>query len=103
MEIPVPDKRRKGSGKKITVSGASENNLKIIDVEFPLNKLVCVTGVSGSGKSTLVHDTLYGALQNQFGTYKEKIGRHKSLSGLSYIESVEMVDQSPIGRSTRSN
>jgi len=103
MKIPVPEKRRKGSNKKITVSGASENNLKIIDVEFPLNKLVCVTGVSGSGKSTLVHDTLYGALQNQFGTYKDKIGKHKSVSGLSYLESVEMVDQSPIGRSTRSN
>ncbi|MGF1670692.1 MAG: excinuclease ABC subunit UvrA, partial [Balneolaceae bacterium] len=103
MEIPLPKGRRKGSGKKIVLQGAAENNLKMIDVEFPLNMMVCVTGVSGSGKSTLVHDTLYGAIQNQFGTYKEKIGKHKSISGLSYIESVEMVDQSPIGRSTRSN
>lgn len=101
--IPVPAKRRKGSGKNIVLKGASENNLKVIDVEFPLNKMVCITGVSGSGKSTLVHDTLYAAIQNQFGTYKDKIGRHKSISGLSYIESVEMVDQSPIGRSSRSN
>jgi excinuclease ABC subunit A len=102
-EIQIPDKRRNGNGKSIRLEGASENNLKGIDVEFPLNKLICVTGVSGSGKSTLVHDTLYAATQKQFGTYKEKIGRHRSLSGLSHIESVEMVDQSPIGRSTRSN
>jgi len=101
--ISVPPKRRKGIGNSIVLNGASENNLKVIDVEFPLNKMVCVTGVSGSGKSTLVHDTLYAAIQNQFGTYKDKIGRHKSISGLSYIESVEMVDQSPIGRSSRSN
>ncbi|MEX2600883.1 MAG: excinuclease ABC subunit UvrA [Balneolaceae bacterium] len=101
--IEVPPKRRKGSGKQIRIEGARENNLKSIDVEFPLNTLICVTGVSGSGKSTLVHDTLYAAIQKQFGTYKEKIGKHRSLSGLSHIESVEMVDQSPIGRSTRSN
>ncbi|MFO7798409.1 MAG: ATP-binding cassette domain-containing protein, partial [Rhodohalobacter sp.] len=83
--------------------GASEHNLKSIDVEFPLGKLVTVTGVSGSGKSTLVHDTLYASIQNELGTWKEKIGRHRKLSGLRHVESVEMVDQSPIGRSTRSN
>ena len=102
-KIEIPDKRRKGNGKQIHLKGASENNLKSIDVEFPLNKLVCVTGVSGSGKSTLVHDTLYAAVQSQFGTFKDKIGRYNSIAGLSNIESVEMVDQSPIGRSTRSN
>jgi excinuclease ABC subunit A len=102
-KIEIPDKRRKGNGKQISLKGASENNLKSIDVDFPLNKLVCVTGVSGSGKSTLVHDTLFGAVQNHIGTFKDKIGRFSSISGLSNIESVEMVDQSPIGRSTRSN
>ncbi|MEX1012057.1 MAG: excinuclease ABC subunit UvrA [Balneolaceae bacterium] len=101
--IPVPAKRRSGSGHFIELKGATENNLKAIDVEFPLNKLVCVTGVSGSGKSTLVHDTLYAAIQKQTGSWKKRVGRHRSLSGLSRIESVEMVDQSPIGRSSRSN
>ncbi|MEX0994861.1 MAG: excinuclease ABC subunit UvrA, partial [Balneolaceae bacterium] len=102
-KIDIPEKRRSGSGKSIKLEGALEHNLKSLNVEFPLNKLLCVTGVSGSGKSTLVHDTLYAAIQNQFGTYKDKIGKHKRLSGLSHIEAVEMVDQSPIGRSTRSN
>lgn len=102
-EIPVPKKRRKGSGKSLLVEGASEHNLKAVDVEFPLNKLICVTGVSGSGKSTLVHDTLYAFIRNQFGTYNDKPGRHRRISGLSHIEHVEMVDQSPIGRSSRSN
>ncbi|MCC5940897.1 MAG: excinuclease ABC subunit UvrA [Balneolaceae bacterium] len=103
MEIPVPKKRRKGNDKSLLVEGASEHNLKNIDVEFPLGKLVCVTGVSGSGKSTLVHDTLYASIQKKIGTWKEKVGRNKGVSGIRNIESVEMVDQSPIGRSTRSN
>lgn len=103
MEIPVPKKRRKGNGKSLLVEGASEHNLKNIDVEFPLGKLVCVTGVSGSGKSTLVHDTLYASIQKKIGTWKEKVGRNRGVSGIRNIESVEMVDQSPIGRSTRSN
>ena len=102
-EIPVPKKRRKGNGKSLLVEGASENNLKSIDVEFPLGKLICVTGVSGSGKSTLVHDTLFAYIQKELGTWKEKVGRNNGVSGLRYVESVEMVDQSPIGRSTRSN
>jgi len=102
-EIPVPEKRRKGNGNSLLVEGASEHNLKSIDVEFPLGKLVTVTGVSGSGKSTLVHDTLYASIQNELGTWKEKIGRHRKLSGLRHVEAVEMVDQGPIGRSTRSN
>jgi excinuclease ABC subunit A len=102
-EIPVPEKRRKGSGKTIRLEGAMEHNLKSLEVDFPLEKLICVTGVSGSGKSTLVHDTLYAAIQNQMGTYNDKIGQHRKVSGTNYIDSVEMVDQSPIGRSSRSN
>lgn len=102
-EIPVPEKRRKGSGKTIGLEGAMEHNLKSLDVEFPLEKLICVTGVSGSGKSTLVHDTLYAAIQNQMGTYNDEIGQHRKVTGTNYIDSVEMVDQSPIGRSSRSN
>ncbi|GAA5523265.1 excinuclease ABC subunit UvrA [Aliifodinibius salicampi] len=102
-KIPVPEKRREGSGNSIVLEGASENNLKMLDVEFPLGKFICVTGVSGSGKSTLVHDTLYAAIQKQLGSYKEKIGRHRKVTGVNHIDSVEMVDQSPIGRSSRSN
>jgi excinuclease ABC subunit A len=102
-EISVPEKRRKGNGKSLVVEGATEHNLKDIDVEFPLGKLICVTGVSGSGKSTLVHDTLFASIQKRFGNWKEKVGRHRSISGTKNIAAVEMVDQSPIGRSTRSN
>jgi excinuclease ABC subunit A len=102
-KIPVPEKRREGSGNSIVLEGASENNLKMLDVEFPLGKFICVTGVSGSGKSTLVHDTLYAAIQKQLGSYKDKIGRHRKVTGVNHIDSVEMVDQSPIGRSSRSN
>lgn len=101
--IPVPEERREGDEDTITLSGATEHNLKSLDVDFPLGKLICVTGVSGSGKSTLVHDTLYAGIQKEFGTYKDTIGRHRSISGLHHIDSVEMVDQSPIGRSSRSN
>ncbi|MEX2463393.1 MAG: excinuclease ABC subunit UvrA [Balneolaceae bacterium] len=102
-EIPVPAKRRKGNGKSILVEGASEHNLKNIDVEFPLGMLVCVTGVSGSGKSTLVHDTLFASIQKKLGTWKERVGRNRGVTGTRFVEAVEMVDQSPIGRSTRSN
>jgi len=102
-KIEVPEKRRKGNGKEIVDKGAMEHNLKNIDVEFPLGKLICVTGVSGSGKSTLVHHTLYAGIMKQFSTYSDKVGRHRNIRGLEHIESVEMVDQSPIGRSSRSN
>lgn len=102
-EIPVPKKRRKGTGTSILLEGASEHNLKNIDVEFPLGKFICVTGVSGSGKSTLVHDTLYAGIKKRLGTYNDKVGRHRAITGVSNIDSVEMVDQSPIGRSSRSN
>lgn len=102
-EIEVPKKRRPGNGKKVRIEGASEHNLKNVTVEFPLGMLVVVTGVSGSGKSTLVHDTLYGGIQKHIGTYNQKVGRFRDISGIGSIHNVEMVDQSPIGRSTRSN
>ena len=87
----------------ITVKGASEHNLKSIDVEFPLNQLVCVTGVSGSGKSTLIQDTLYKALCRIKGKPSELAGEHKSVTGHQQVDEVVMVDQSPIGKSARSN
>lgn len=102
-EIPVPAKRRKGNGKVVTLEGACEHNLKNVTVEFPLGKLVVVTGVSGSGKSTLVHDTLYAGIKKHISSYNQKVGRFTDLFGLSSVHNVEMVDQSPIGRSTRSN
>src|SRR5699024_5490762 len=101
-EIPVPGQRREGR-KAIKVEGAAQHNLKKVTVDFPLKTLTCVTGVSGSGKSTLVHDTLYAGIKKQLGTFNGKVGRHKSISGIHHIDSVEMVDQSPIGRSSRSN
>ena len=102
-EIPLPSNRRKGNGKKITLEGASEHNLKNINIEFPLGKMLVVTGVSGSGKSTLVHDTLYAGIKKHIGTYNQKVGKFRDLYGISAVHNVEMVDQSPIGRSTRSN
>lgn len=102
-EIPVPEKRRKGNGDSITVKGATGNNLKSIEATFPLGKMTCVTGVSGSGKSTLVHDTLFAAVQQQIGTYKDKVARYREIEGIHHVDTVEMVDQSPIGRSSRSN
>ncbi|MCH8523194.1 MAG: excinuclease ABC subunit UvrA [Balneolales bacterium] len=101
--IEIPAKRRKGNGNTIQLRGASEHNLKHVDVDFPLGMLTVVTGVSGSGKSTLVHDTLYGGIMKEIGSWSGKVGRHKKLGGLVHIESVEMVDQTPIGRSSRSN
>lgn len=102
-EIPIPKKRRKGSDRAIKLEGASEHNLKDVDVEFPLGKMVVVTGVSGSGKSTLVHDTLYAGMQKHIGSYNQKVGRFRDLTGMSTVHNLEMVDQSPIGRSSRSN
>src|SRR5450631_2772101 len=87
----------------LRIEGAAEHNLKDLDVEIPLNCLVCVTGVSGSGKSTLVHDVLYPALERAKGKPTENPGRHRALHGASLIEDVVMVDQSRIGRTTRSN
>ncbi|EHO52342.1 excinuclease ABC, A subunit [Lentilactobacillus kisonensis F0435] len=101
--IPVPLKRRKGSGKKIRVTGAAENNLKNITVDFPLGKFVVVTGVSGSGKSTLVNDILKRALAQKINHNSEKPGKYKSISGYKNIEKIVDIDQTPIGRTPRSN
>ncbi|HEY4708301.1 MAG TPA: excinuclease ABC subunit UvrA [Thermodesulfobacteriota bacterium] len=101
--IHVPRWRRKGSGRAISLKGASGNNLKNIDLAVPLKTLTCVTGVSGSGKSTLVVDTLYNALAVNFGEKFEPALPYSSLSGLGDISGVKLIDQSPIGRTPRSN
>jgi excinuclease ABC subunit A len=103
LAIPVPTVRRKGSGQKIRLLGASEHNLKNVDVAFPLNALTCVTGVSGSGKSTLVHDVLYAAIKRIKGQWDKRVGAHRALEGSQYITDVVLVDQAPIGRTPRSN
>lgn len=103
LEIPVPEKRRKWK-EFITVYGATENNLKNLNVRFPLNVLCVVTGVSGSGKTSLVRRILYTALKKHYGGYSDKTGRYDRLSGdMHRLSDTEMVDQNPIGRSTRSN
>ncbi len=100
--IPVPPRRRKPKG-KITIVGAGENNLKQIDVTIPLGVMTAVTGVSGSGKSTLINDILYRALAQRFYHAKEKSGKHRGIIGLENIDKVIIIDQSPIGRTPRSN
>ena len=101
--VPVPLKRRKGNGKKITITGAAENNLKNLKVEFPLGKLIVVTGVSGSGKSTLVNMILKRALAQKLNRNQTKPGKYKTISGYQNIEKIIDIDQSPIGRTPRSN
>ena len=101
--IPVPLERRKGSGKKISVKGAAENNLKDINVDFPLGKFTVVTGVSGSGKSTLVNIILKRALAQKLNNNSAKPGKYKSIAGYKNIEKIIDIDQSPIGRTPRSN
>lgn len=102
-KIEVPESRREGNGKYLEVIGAEENNLKGIDVKFPLGKLVCVTGVSGSGKSSLINEILYKATAGETNGLKQKPGKHKEIRGLENIDKVIDIDQSPIGRTPRSN
>ena len=103
IEIPLPVKRNKKSTKSIDIIGARENNLKNLNVEIPLNKFVVVTGVSGSGKSTLIHDILYAGIAKNFGMAPQHIGKFDDIRGMNYLDEIEIVDQSPIGKSPRSN
>ena len=105
LAIPVPTTRRKRvpATRYLRVLGAAEHNLKNLDVEIPLNMVVCVTGVSGSGKSTLVHDVLYAAVKRAKGHWDKRVGTHAALEGLEYLNDVVLIDQAPIGRTPRSN
>jgi excinuclease ABC subunit A len=102
-KIEVPKTRRPGNGRELVIRNASANNLKNIDVSFPLNKLIVVTGVSGSGKSTLVNDILYASLTKKIYKSKVDVGAHDSIEGIDQIDKVVNIDQSPIGRTPRSN
>ena len=101
--IEIRHARRKPTGREIVLKGACQNNLKNIDAAFPLGMFVCVTGVSGSGKSTLIEDTLYPALKKRLGGYRGTVGKHQAVTGVNNVRDVMLVDQSPIGRTPRSN
>ena len=103
LAIPIPTTRRKGLGQKIRLLGASEHNLKDVDLAIPLNTLTVVTGVSGSGKSTLVHDVLYAAVKRAKGGWDKRVGTFRALEGVELISDAVLVDQAPIGRTPRSN
>ncbi len=101
--IPVPGTRRRGNGSRLVVRGAAEHNLKNIDVAFPLGTMICVTGVSGSGKSSLIQEVLYKALASEKNRAKTRPGKHERIEGMEYVDKVIALDQSPIGRTPRSN
>ncbi|ACA82218.1 excinuclease ABC subunit UvrA [Leuconostoc citreum] len=101
--IPIPDKRRKGNGNAVTIKGARENNLKNVTVKFPLAKFIVVTGVSGSGKSTLVNQILKRALKQKLNNNSQKPGKYRAIEGVENIDQVVDIDQTPIGRTPRSN
>ena len=103
LKIPVPKTRRQGNGKFLTVRGAAENNLREVDVSIPLGTFTCVTGVSGSGKSSLVNEILYKKLAADLNRAKTRAGKHKSMEGEEFLDKVIAIDQSPIGRTPRSN
>lgn len=103
LEIPVPAKRRKGTGKNVTLKGATGHNLKSVDASFPLGTFICVTGVSGSGKSSLINGTLYPILTAHFHNSAKKPLPYDSINGLKHLDKVIEIDQSPIGRTPRSN
>ena len=103
LQVPVPENRREGNGKFLKILGAREHNLKDIDVSIPLGKLVCITGVSGSGKSTLMIEILYKALARELNRAKTKPGDYDKIKGIEFIDKVVNIDQSPIGRTPRSN
>ena len=103
LQVPVPDQRREGNGKSLQILGAREHNLKNIDVSIPLGRLICITGVSGSGKSTLMIEILYKALAREINRSKIKPGDHDAIKGTENIDKIVNIDQSPIGRTPRSN
>jgi len=103
LRVPIPEKRRNGNGKILTICGAREHNLKDINVSIPLGRLVCVTGVSGSGKSTLMVEILYKALARALNGAHTTAGAHESIEGLEHLDKIINIDQSPIGRTPRSN
>ncbi|MBN2829601.1 MAG: excinuclease ABC subunit UvrA [Candidatus Cloacimonetes bacterium] len=103
LKIEIPKQRVSPGERKITIKGASHNNLKNVDVDIPLGMFVCVTGVSGSGKSSLINQTLYPALNNHFYKSSLKVGKHEEITGLEHIDKIIGIDQQPIGRTPRSN
>lgn len=103
LQIPIPATRRKHPPLSLSVTGASQHNLQQIDVQIPLNTLTCVTGVSGSGKSTLVHDVIYAAVKRAKGAWDKPVGAHERFEGAELVSDVTLVDQTPIGRTPRSN
>ncbi len=103
LKVPIPDQRRIGNGKHLTIVGAKANNLKGLTVQVPLGKFVCITGVSGSGKSTLMVDILYNALARDINRAHTQPGEYQRIEGEEFIDKVINIDQSPIGRTPRSN